>query len=508
MLIEVARRAGAAAKDMLALVNDGSASTGELREMLAVSKATAAIMAAAQTGAASTVARRENHGDGGTQVLADVAGLSRRDARGQVKTAQAIAAAPAVRDALEDGRVSLANAKRLAEAMQRTSADVVGSDGDLLAKAESMRPEQFAREARRWATQRQADGGEADYCRQRARRYVRVFDTEDGMVRLDGQFDPVTGRRIGNRLQAEARRLYNTDKNGSRDGEHSTRNGDGEHRGTRNGDGEHNQGADNTHNGAREGRTFVQCMADALDHLTANTNDGDSKPFADIAVVAHVDGETGRLIAEIAGGDPLPESVLEELMDNAAVTGVIWDTNGTPLWQGQAKRTATAAQRKALIARYGGCFHCGAHPAMCDVHHIRPVSQGGPTNIDNMVLVCWTDHQNIHRRRWKIYTRNGQHTLHPPNRTHHGPAHSPEQPILHTAAPDPAAEHRPRRGSGSLPGRGSELSPRRGSGSLPRGFPHGPARTRRPASRPPMPPTEPKTPWPPFGRAQQPPEPP
>ena len=377
MLIEVARRAEAAAKDMLALVNDGSASTGELREMLAVSKATAAIMAAAQTGAASTVARRENHGDGGTQVLADVAGLSRRDARGQVKTAQAIAAAPAVRDALEDGRVSLANAKRLAEAMQRTSADVVGSDGDLLAKAESMRPEQFAREARRWATQRQADGGEADYCRQRARRYVRVFDTEDGMVRLDGQFDPVTGRRIGNRLQAEARRLYNADKNASRDGEHSTRNGDGEHS-TRNGDGEHNQGADNTHNGARERRTFVQCMADALDHLTANTNDGDSKPVADIAVVAHVDGETGRLIAEIAGGDPLPESVLEELMDNAAVTGVIWDTNGTPLWQGQSKRTATAAQRKALIARYGGCFHCGAHPAMCDVHHIRPVSRGGP----------------------------------------------------------------------------------------------------------------------------------
>ena len=523
MLIEVARRAEAAAKDMLALVNDGSASTGELREMLAVSKATAAIMAAAQTGAASTVARRENHGDGGTQVLADVAGLSRRDARGQVKTAQAIAAAPAVRDALEDGRVSLANAKRLAEAMQRTSADVVGSDGDLLAKAESMRPEQFAREARRWATQRQADGGEADYCRQRARRYVRVFDTEDGMVRLDGQFDPVTGRRIGNRLQAEARRLYNADKNASRDGEHSTRNGDGEHS-TRNGDGEHNQGADNTHNGARERRTFVQCMADALDHLTANTNDGDSKPVADIAVVAHVDGETGRLIAEIAGGDPLPESVLEELMDNAAVTGVIWDTNGTPLWQGQSKRTATAAQRKALIARYGGCFHCGAHPAMCDVHHIRPVSQGGPTNIDNMVLVCWTDHQNIHRRRWRIYTRNGQHTLHPPNRTHHGPAHSPEQPSLHTAAPDPAAEHRPRRGSGSLPGRGSELSPRRGSGSLPgrgselsprrgsgslpRGFPHGPARTRRPASRPPMPPTEPKTPWLPFGRAQQPSEPP
>ena len=39
MLIEAARRAEAAAKEMLALVNGGSVSCAEMREALAVSKA-------------------------------------------------------------------------------------------------------------------------------------------------------------------------------------------------------------------------------------------------------------------------------------------------------------------------------------------------------------------------------------------------------------------------------------------------------------------------------------
>ena len=86
MLIEAARRAETAAKEMLALVNEGSAPCAELRQMLEVSKATMAIMSVAQVSAAADVAGRERHGDGGAEVLAEVAGLSRREAHSQVKT--------------------------------------------------------------------------------------------------------------------------------------------------------------------------------------------------------------------------------------------------------------------------------------------------------------------------------------------------------------------------------------------------------------------------------------
>ena len=466
MLIEAARRAETAVKEMLALVNEGSVSCAETRQALAVSKAISTVNSAFQTSAAKVIAAVERHGDGGAQVLADAAGLSRRDARGQVKTARVIEAAPSVRDAVESGRVSLANAERLAEAVTKTSAGAVDSDADLLSKAETMRPEDFTREARRWATARQVDSGESEYQRQRARRCVRVWDADDGMVELHGKFDPVTGRRIGNRLQAEARRLYEVDKKNAKDAGgrgHSRSNRDaGTGADTGNG-----SGLDGNKPTAR--RSFDQCMADALDAITSTANSGGVNPFADITVVAHIDNDTGRLVAEIAGGDPLPPTVLEEINCNARLKGAIYDTKGALLWQGYSRRFVTQTQMDALIARYGGCFHCKAHPDMCQAHHIEPVSQGGPTNIDNMVPICWDCHQKVHHYGWQIHTRDGQHTLHPPNRVHYGPALAPEQSALHVSAfdvdahPAKAGGHPPEQvilnASGAEAGPGRSLRP-------------------------------------------------
>ena len=417
MLIDSARRAETAAKEMLAYINDGSASCAEMRAALAVCTAFMAAGSAFQAGAARLIARAERHGDGGTQVLADAAGLSRRDAHSQVKTAEAIGAVPAVRDAVESGRVSQANARRLADAVEKTSAADVESDRELLAKAESMRPEQFAREARRWTTDHQADGGESEHRRQRARRCVRIWDGDDGMVHLRGQFDTVTGRRIESRLRAEAGLLHDTDKKHAADTDVGR-------------------------------RSFDQCMADALDNLTSGggTSNGSGKPFADICVVAHVDDATGELIAELPDGERLPTAVLEQLSCNAKLTGVVYDRKGKPIWRTQSRRTVTESQWQLLIAKWGGCFHCGANPGICQGHHIEPASQGGPTKLDNLVPACWSCHHRIHHDNWRIHKHpDGWHTLHPPDRTHHGPARAPGHPPLFKsraqpefAAPPPA----------------------------------------------------------------------
>ena len=416
MLIEAARRAQAAAKEMLALVNEGSASCAEMRGMLEVSKATVAIMSAAQTSAAASIAGHERHGDGGAEVLAESAGLSRPEAHSQVKTARTIEAVPAVRDAVESGRVSVANAKRLAEAVEKAGAEAVQADEDLLAKAESMRPEQFTREARRWVTDRDGDSGETGHARQRARRSVRVWDGDDGMVHLHGQFDPVTGKRIVNRLRAEARHLYEDDKKNA-------------------------AGAD------QDRRTFHQCMADALDNLSGNNTsragNGGGKPFADICVVAHVNDDTGELIAELPDGVRLPQAVLEQLSCNAKFTGVVYDRKGKPIWRTQSRRTVTEAQWQLLIAKWGGCFHCGANPGICQGHHIEPASRGGPTKLDNLVPACWTCHHRIHHDGWQIHkSPDGNHTLHPPNTVAFGPARAPDHagPLLKSGTqhdPDP-----------------------------------------------------------------------
>ena len=419
MLIEAARRAEGAVKEMLAIATRGDVATDEVCDALRISKSIAGINSAFQAVGAAAVAGREQHGDGGAEILAEAAGLSRQEARGQVKTAQAIAEMPRLRDAVAEGRVSAGNARRLAEAVEKTSAEAVDADDELLTKAESMRPEQFARETRRWTVDRQGDGGESEHARQRARRRVRVWNADDGMVHLHGEFDAVTGKRIGNRLEAEARRMYNADKKSAADSNHEQR------------------------------RTFRQCMADALDNLTTATasrnGNGGGKPFADIAVVWHANADTEKAVAEIAGGDRLPASVLEELMCNSAVTGLIYDTEGVPLWRGKTKRRATPGQMRALIAKYGGCFHCGAHPAMCQAHHIKPWYRGGPTDISNLVLACWNCHQKIHHHNWTIHTHRGKHTLQPPDRITSGPTRTPNPP----PTPGPDSRRAPDRRTGS-----------------------------------------------------------
>lgn len=279
MLIEAARRAEAAVKEMLAIANDGSATTDEFRDALGISKSFVGIASAFQISAAALVAGRERHGDGGAEVLASSAGLPRTEARSQVKAAEALREVPAARDLVESGRVSPTNAKRLAEAIDKVGADTVGDDDGLLANAESMRPEQFSREARRWVVAREDDGGESEHRRQRARRHVRLRNADDGMVHLYGEFDAATGQRIGNRLRAEASRMYEADKKAAA--------GSGSDR-----------------------RTFAQCMADAPDepilHLPGITPDAvQPRPEAAAADVPEPPDRHPPCIAHAP--DPPPE---------------------------------------------------------------------------------------------------------------------------------------------------------------------------------------------------------
>ena len=505
MLIEAARRAEAAVKEMLAIATRGDAATDEVRDALGISKAIAGINSAFQAAGAAAVAGRERHGDGGAEVLASAAGLSRQEARSQVKTAQTLRKAPVLRDAVDQGRVSAANARRLADAVEQTSAADVEADADLLSKAESMRPEQFARESRRWTVDRQGDGGVSAHRRQRARRCVRVWNGDDGMVNLRGEFDAVAGRRIVNRIEAEARRLYKTDKDSGDAGASPASRGP-DSRGPAGGSA---GGGPVEDRGGR--RSFAQCMADALDNLTggaassaAGAGAGAGRPFADICVVAHVDDDTGSLVAELPDGSRLPQAVLDELACHARITGVLYGADGTAIWRGHSKRTATEAQRQLLIAKHGGCFHCGAHPAMCQCHHITEFSKGGPTDINNMVLICWNCHQKVHHHGWHIHTGpDGNHTLHPPRTSpgnpHYGPAHAPEPP----PAPTWPAARRTRRRNGSDPAFQPGPGPRNARAPAPAGagdraspdpltlFGSGSGRAPNPARSPDRPPSSP-----------------
>ena len=124
--------------------------------------------------------------------------------------------------------------------------------------------------------------------------------------------------------------------------------------------------------------------------------------------------------------------MLEEQFCNAKIVGVVFSSKGLPLWRGPALPRPTKAQMDALIARYGGCGGCGEHSAMCQAHHIRPRSQGGSTDIDNLMPLCWGCHDNVHLHGWRVVSdERGLHTIEPPERVRYGPARAPDPPPIH-----------------------------------------------------------------------------
>ncbi len=469
MVIEATRKVREGLAELIRLVDGGAVSTVDARRVLDESKAFGAQVAVLQADAAALVARRDRHGDGGAGVLARAAGLSKRDAISQVKTVERLQEMPAVRDALENGEISVANAKTLATTCEKTSARQVDGDAELLTKAATLSPEHFRHEAGRWAAPRQDDDGEERYRRQRARRRLSFWDGDDGMVHLRGELDPVTGAKVRKRFDLEAERLRRSDLH-SRGGEKRSRNqrmadaldtltshgsiysktsgtpaddpsddlnetGHGSIGASGGGIGGTGLGTSRTSGGVSGIGQGSNGTSDSGVKGTGRTSDSGGKcgcggrPPADITIVQHLSADGTDAFAEVAGGGTIPQSVLEEHFCNAAIRGVVFSGEGVPLWHGHTKRLATKAQMNALRARYGACGGCGTDMWLSDGHHIEPVSQGGRTDIDNMMLLCWICHQKAHRHGWReVPDGRGLYIIAPPERIRHGPAHAHEPP--------------------------------------------------------------------------------
>jgi hypothetical protein len=67
------------------------------------------------------------------------------------------------------------------------------------------------------------------------------------------------------------------------------------------------------------------------------------------------------------------------------------------------KKVPQAVQDQLLVEAMHRCCLCPEHPDVTDLHHVEPISEGGPNTEDNLVVVCPTCHAKIHRHR-KHYT--------------------------------------------------------------------------------------------------------
>jgi hypothetical protein len=122
--------------------------------------------------------------------------------------------------------------------------------------------------------------------------------------------------------------------------------------------------------------------------------------------------------------------------DQAALHVLIEDSTGVPLHLGRTVRIATPGQTAALAARDGGCTFpgCDRPPSHCQRHHITEWAAGGPTDLDNLTLLCGHHHREFQKRGWDCLMINGHPHWRPP--TWLDPARQPIRNTRHHPQPD------------------------------------------------------------------------
>ncbi len=151
-------------------------------------------------------------------------------------------------------------------------------------------------------------------------------------------------------------------------------------------------------------RTAAQRRADALIdvcRLALRTGqlpeDGGEPP--QLAVTVAYDPLTRNLGSAITDtGRRLSRDTARRLACDARVLPIVLGGDGQILDAGRTRRLATGALRRALHIRDRGCAFpdCDRPPRWTDAHHIVGWTAGGPTNLDNMVLLCRRHHRLVH----------------------------------------------------------------------------------------------------------------
>ena len=331
----------------------------------------------------------DDDGLDGRGVLRSAGRMAGKTAHRAASIAHALTDLPQVAASLEAGRITAEHAASLVRAAEEIDPQSV--DAELVGLAESGPADIAAKRIREWVTERTKNDPKPTLDEQhRLRTFRRWDDKTTGLAMFLFGIDQTQAAAADARLNRRERQLYDAD--GGRDGAPDLI------------------------------RTTEQRYADAfIELLTAPDRASSTPPHPKYSLAATFDvrGLTmndGTPVASLVrDGMPLPREVIDRLACESSIVPILFDGPANPIWVGRDHRTATIAQWKALIARDRGCVGCGAAPERCHAHHVQYWDNNGPTDIDNLALLCTRCHHNVHDRGHTLTREHGRWIIRPPD---------------------------------------------------------------------------------------------
>ena len=126
--------------------------------------------------------------------------------------------------------------------------------------------------------------------------------------------------------------------------------------------------------------------------------------------VRQSDLEAGRGVGFIDRTEiPVSMRTIKQYTCNGGTQRIVLDDEGRIIELGSPQRCFTPQQRRAIALRDGECSIPGCHipAAWCEIHHVDPAENGGPTHTDNGLLLCWFHHRTLDTSGWEFRMTRG-----------------------------------------------------------------------------------------------------
>jgi hypothetical protein len=343
--------------------------------------------------------------------------LGRAAAGAKVHLARDLRACPVVEASYRAGHIGTAKVRAAMHARKACPDTFTEHEAVIVAEIEPLTVDEAIVVLRRWATlanqlrtsrtpdpasDRNGDGGDdgdtgsdATATNPLAENRLHLSTTFGGSVVGDLALDPVNGAELSDAVNARVDHLFET-------------------------------GVFHADDGLTMAARRAWALCDLVgDGVRPSTRQG--KPRPSVSLVLDQRTAAGQPIddlhdllsrrCELANGTPVTRSVAERLLCSCTLTTLVERT----LADGQTEiagvtdtvRDATWRQRAVLAHRDGGCAFpgCDTPPERCQAHHLHPYEHGGPTLVDNLVLLCRYHHHTVHEGGWHL-ARGGDGALH------------------------------------------------------------------------------------------------
>ena len=227
------------------------------------------------------------------------------------------------------------------------------------------------------------DGFERDAEENYEERFLHISEMR-GMYHLNGVIDPEAGAALKAAVDALAKRL-----------------------------------------GQDDSRTPKQRRADALNEIVHKALDeaklprrNGARPHVSVnTTIEALKGELGAAASELVNGMPISSKTVQRLACDGSLSRVL-KADSVVVDVGRATRTTSPAQHRALKARYRGCGWPGCERPInwTSPHHLEFWSRGGPSDLANLLPLCYYHHRLAHEGGWQVVKAGDELRFIPPDR--------------------------------------------------------------------------------------------